>query len=434
MKINISDIGVGTRMRKLDANKVQTIAESMKQIGLLQPITVARNNNSSYKLIAGLHRLEAAKLLGWQAIEAIEFDGDAIDAELAEIDENLARNDLTVLEQGEHLARRQELVGYKRGGDRRSKRNDYGLKTTKEIAHEIGISENSVEKRIQVARNIVPEVKEVIRNTDIADSTTQLLELARLEPERQVEVAKAIANGIDNVADAKRQIKRDKTIASIKSDNLKENSNIHLVKGDMLELIDTLGKFSLVVTDPPYGVTDYEWDKLDTSAWLDAIIPHLEDEYNLFWFCSPKFAADIEMIFRSKDLPIKSHIVWHRRNMSMGSKANERFIDSWEMILHAGNRALNFPDEWSEAWFDVQTFAVPQTNFADKKLHPTQKPEGLIRRLVEFGSYPGDKILDPFAGSGTTGAVCPDDRDCTLIEREEEYVEIIEGRLGTRRQ
>jgi len=215
---------------------------------------------------------------------------------------------------------------------------------------------------------------------------------------------------------------------------MSESTHITLIKGDMLEALQSLGKFELVVTDPPYGVTDWEWDKLDTVNWLTALIPHLADEYNLFWFCAPKFAADIELIFREHNLPIQSRIVWHRRNMAMGSKAKGRFVDSWEMILHAGNRDLNFPAEWSDAWFDVQTFAVPQTNFTDRKLHPTQKPEALIERLVAFGSYPGDHILDPFSGSGTTGAVCPDDRECTLIEREEGYVGITEGRLGVKRQ
>ena len=214
---------------------------------------------------------------------------------------------------------------------------------------------------------------------------------------------------------------------------MSEKNYLHLYKGDMLEILPGLDKFDLVVTDPPYGVTDYEWDVLHTAEWLKIIIPHLADEYNLFWFCSPIYAADIELTFRSLGLPIQSHIVWHRRNMAMGSKSKNKFIDTWEMVLHAGNRELNFPSEWSDAWFDVQEFAVPQTNFTDKKIHPTQKPEGLIQRLVEFGSYQGDRILDPFAGSGTTGAVCPDDRDCTLIEREEGYAGIIEGRLGIRR-
>ena len=216
---------------------------------------------------------------------------------------------------------------------------------------------------------------------------------------------------------------------------MNEKNHLRLYKGDMEEVLAFLpDQFDLVVTDPPYGVTNYEWDQLNTSDWLKAIIPHLADEYNIFWFCSPKFAADIELIFRVNDLPIQSRIVWHRRNMAMGSQARNRFIDTWEMILHAGNRELNFPKEWSDAWFDVQTFAVPQTNFTDKKLHPTQKPEALIQRLVEFGSFADDTILDPFAGSGTAGVVCPDNRTCVMIEKEEDYTEIIEDRLGIKRQ
>lgn len=213
-----------------------------------------------------------------------------------------------------------------------------------------------------------------------------------------------------------------------------ESSHIALYKGDMLEVLPALAtKFDLVVTDPPYGVTDWEWDELHTLKWLEGIRPYLQDEYNIFWFCSPRFSADIELIFRKLELPIQSRIVWHRRNMAKGSKAKNKFVDSWEMILHAGNRELNFPEEWSDAWFDVQTFAVPQTNFGDRKMHPTQKPEDLIARLVEFGSYPSDKILDPFAGSGTTGLACPDDRECVLIELEEGYVGITEGRLSVKR-
>lgn len=219
---------------------------------------------------------------------------------------------------------------------------------------------------------------------------------------------------------------------------ISESTNITLIKGDMLEVLPSLGKFDLVVTDPPYGI-DYNetWDKNDNFSpgeWLEAIIPHLEEKFNLFWFCSPDLAADMEFLFRDLDLPIQSRIIWHRRNMAMGSKSKQRFIDTWEMIFHVGNRDLNFPEEWSEAWFDVQTFAVPQTNFKDKKLHPTQKPEGLIERLVTFGSFAGDKVLDPFAGAGTTGAVCPDDRECVLIEQEEGYVGVTEGRLGIKRQ
>ena len=141
------------------------------------------------------------------------------------------------------------------------------------------------------------------------------------------------------------------------------------------------------------------------------------------------------MVFRELGLGIQSRIVWHRRNMAKGSKAKKRFIDTWDMIFHVGNKPLNFPSGWTDAWFDVQIHAIPQTNFDDKKLHPTQKPYSLIRRLIEFGSNQDSTILDPFAGSGTTGAACQeDDRQCVLIENEEGYCGIIEGRLRIERE
>ena len=135
MKINITDIEIGLRKRKLDEGKVKSIADSFGSVGQLNPITIARGGDfGKYYLIAGLHRLEAAKLLDWQAVDAIVFSGDTIEAELAEIDENLMRNDLTVLEQGEHLARRNEILeimGGRRGVGRYSNGETVSpLKTT----------------------------------------------------------------------------------------------------------------------------------------------------------------------------------------------------------------------------------------------------------------------------------------------------------------
>jgi len=206
--------------------------------------------------------------------------------------------------------------------------------------------------------------------------------------------------------------------------------HVSLLQGRMEEWLPSLGKFQCVVTDPPYGVTDHEWDRAEHEAWLGLLRDALEPQYALFWFCPASLVADTEMILRRLNMPIQSRIVWHRRNMALGSAAKTKFVDSWELAFHVGNRDMNFPPNWSEEWFDVQTFPVPQSNFGDKKLHPTQKPLELIARLVRFGSFPGERVLDPFAGSGTTGAGCPEDRECTLIEREPRFVQIIEERLG----
>ncbi|MDE7262514.1 MAG: ParB N-terminal domain-containing protein, partial [Oscillospiraceae bacterium] len=72
---------------------------------MMNPITV----DADYTLVAGLHRLEAAKLLGWKEVECSVCELDSLHAELAEIDENVIRTGLSYLELSELLARRKKI-------------------------------------------------------------------------------------------------------------------------------------------------------------------------------------------------------------------------------------------------------------------------------------------------------------------------------------
>lgn len=193
MEILVSDIEVGPRKRHLDTVKVAELASSILEIGLLQPVTV-RRVNGHYRLVAGAHRLEAFRIMKRDCIPAEVFQGDDLAAELAEIDENLRRAELTVLEQGEHLARRDDIL---RG---RGLRAPHGrptekgvtvtpLVTTADLAEEIGMSESSIKQRKQIANDIEPDIKDLVRNSPIANSTTKLLELARTAPDEQAAVA-----------------------------------------------------------------------------------------------------------------------------------------------------------------------------------------------------------------------------------------------------
>jgi len=310
MKVEIARIQVGQRKRKLDEAKVRSLAESLQIVGQLQPITVARREYGNYRMIAGLHRLEAAKLLGWETIEAQEFEGDVVAAELAEIDENLMRNDLTVLEQGEHLARRQELVGRNVGRYPDPNRVTVTpLKTTNEIAQEIGLSKESAKKRMQAARNIVPEVKDAIRNTEIADSTTQLLELARLAPDKQVEVAKAITDGAINVADAKRQVKKAEVIANLENVEAKEAKKIQ-------------GVYDVIVIDPPWPMKKIERDVAPNQVEFDYPTMSLDeikalevpcaDDCHVWLWTTQKYLPEAFDVLKSWGLKYVCTFVWHK--------------------------------------------------------------------------------------------------------------------------
>ena len=100
--MKISEILIGNR-RAIGC--VKSLASSIEAVGLLNPVTVTRGS----VLVAGAHRIEAYKLLGLDDIPATIVDLDEVDAELAEIDENLIRNDGTELEQCTSLARRKVL-------------------------------------------------------------------------------------------------------------------------------------------------------------------------------------------------------------------------------------------------------------------------------------------------------------------------------------
>ena len=200
---------------------------------------------------------------------------------------------------------------------------------------------------------------------------------------------------------------------------------------------------ALIATDPPYNKTDNEWDKIGTDddyleftqKWLEAIQPKLADDYHLFFFCDPDYVAPVEMLLRQMGWPIKSRIIWEYRNLPKGRDATDKFIENWQMCFHCGTHSLNWSQEWDDSRFMVQQHAVPQSNYKDAKLHPTQKPLSLIELLIMAGSKPGDCILDCFAGSGTTGEASKNigQRRCILIEKNDEFCTIIEKRLGIKR-
>jgi ParB/RepB/Spo0J family partition protein len=109
--IALSGIAVAKhRLRALREENVNALVQSMADQGQLQPIVVRPHKGGGYCLVAGLHRFEAAKKLNWKEIWCSVFDDmDTDQAELAEIDENLIRVDLTPAEEAAHIGKRKKL-------------------------------------------------------------------------------------------------------------------------------------------------------------------------------------------------------------------------------------------------------------------------------------------------------------------------------------
>ena len=109
-EVPVDQIGVAERRRALNADAVTDLAEAIEREGLVNPITVVALGGQAFRVVAGLHRLEAVRSLGWESINARIVDVDNTEAALIEIDENLARAPLSDKERYEHAAERAELT------------------------------------------------------------------------------------------------------------------------------------------------------------------------------------------------------------------------------------------------------------------------------------------------------------------------------------
>jgi len=192
-KIRIEDIEIGDRLRP--PGEALELAKSIEKLGLLNPITVTPNN----KLIAGHHRVLAAKLLAWDEIECTVVELDELAARMAEIDENLIRNELTALERAEHLAERKrvgEALGkWRKPGRPRNSKNFSELNSepkesfTQATARELGETDRNIRNDISLANKLPSSIRDRIRDTAIADNKQELKRLARLTPDEQTAAA-----------------------------------------------------------------------------------------------------------------------------------------------------------------------------------------------------------------------------------------------------
>ncbi len=196
MKVKISKIKINPGRRDIHQRNVEELARSIAAVGLMNPITVTQDNT----LIAGLHRLEAAKLLDWTEIECTVSDADGLQAELAEIDENFVRVGLSHRELGDLLLRRKELYEAIHPETRQGQRNGQTSKNenfsllemksfSQDTADKLGVSKRTVEQLVQTARDLTPEAKKIIQEADTKITKGDALKISRLPPDQQAEAA-----------------------------------------------------------------------------------------------------------------------------------------------------------------------------------------------------------------------------------------------------
>lgn len=201
MRIPINEIKINPGRREALPERVAELAKSISEVGLLNPVTIDRGNT----LIAGLHRLEAAKLLGWAEVDCTVSSLEGLQAELAEIDENFVRTDLSAIEYGDLLLRRKEIYEAlhpetKNGGDRKSEKirsakctSDFSKSFVNDTAEKLGVNPSTIRRQVQTAKNMTPEAKAIIRESGAKMTKKDAMKLSRLKQEQQKDAASQLA-------------------------------------------------------------------------------------------------------------------------------------------------------------------------------------------------------------------------------------------------
>lgn len=230
---------------------------------------------------------------------------------------------------------------------------------------------------------------------------------------------------------------------------------IELIFGDSIELMRNIesNSINLIFADPPYNLSGDkylttkngkvaklhkgEWDVIDNihtfnESWIKECIRLLSDNGTLWITGTLHNHPSVGVILKKLGMWIINDVIWFKRNATP-LLSNNRFAPSTELIWVASKtkkyffnyniaKNLNGGKQMKNLW-EINAER-------HKTIHPTEKPEKLLERIILIGSKEGDKVLDPFMGSGTTGVVAKRlKRNFIGYEINQEYFNIAKKRI-----
>jgi site-specific DNA-methyltransferase (adenine-specific) len=251
-----------------------------------------------------------------------------------------------------------------------------------------------------------------------------------------------------------------------------------VITGDCVRAMNELpaGSVDLVFADPPFNI-GYEYDKYDdsrsdkeylkwTEKWLAAAARALKPDGSLFLAIGDEYVAEHKVRLDALGLTMRNWIVWH---YTFGVNCKKKFSRSHAHILYyvknpkqytfnpdavrvASARQTTYADRRANAtgklpddtWVlrpqecedhfraDQDSWFVSRVcgTFNERVNHPCQMPEAVLARIIKVASNPGELVMDPFAGSGTTLAVAKKlGRDYLGMELSDTYADGVRKRL-----
>jgi modification methylase len=247
-------------------------------------------------------------------------------------------------------------------------------------------------------------------------------------------------------------------------------STNRIISGDCIEAMQSLPAASvdMVFADPPYNLqlegelhrpnnsrvdgVEEAWDRFDdfasydrfSEAWLSAARRVLKPEGTLWVIGSYHNIFRVGARLQDLGFWILNDVVWRKTN-PMPNFRGRRFTNAHETMIwcardregryrfnYEAMKSLNDDLQMRSDWLlPICSGGERLKDGEGKKAHPTQKPEALLHRVILASTQPGDLVLDPFFGTGTTGVVAKRlGRNYLGIERDPGYIAAAEKRLG----
>jgi ParB-like chromosome segregation protein Spo0J/N6-adenosine-specific RNA methylase IME4 len=342
--IDPHSIIIPDRLRALREDGLAELIASFAELGQLNPIIVRPKKGGGYVLVAGRRRLEAARRSDWKVIKcAVRDDLNADKAELAEIDENLMRAELTPAERALHIERRKKLYEkvhpeIKHGGDRKSAKAKSSRQVgdlnrfTEDTASKTGQSERSVQRDANRGENVA--VLPDIVGTSL-DAGAELDALAKLPESEQRKLAKRAKAG-ERVS-AKTRLKQVK-----RSDRERELG--------AKQLALPTKKYGVVVADdgwrdevwseetgtdrnPNYTVLDSNDAQRIVAATADVFNAVCADDCVLGMWTTIQHLAIAIAVLQLRGFEYKSHYIWKKSHIGLG-----RWVRSQHEVFLIGTR------------------------------------------------------------------------------------------------
>ena len=393
----------------IDQSYIMELATSIEDNSLLHP-PVVRVVDETFVLTVGECRIRALRHM-WFKNKEVRCAGqiipqgfvpcfnlgdlDPIDAEQAELEENIRRKDLTWQQRSNATTRLADLR-----------------------ARQAALLGKPFPTVASITRELRPEATQGKLSSEfgsaVSNVKTDILLGNALKDPKKAAVIGSAATRKEAVKLLRRHEETERNAALGRAVGSTFNASVHqLLKGDCLQVLGTLpeASFDVICTDPPYGIDAQDFGTSDgktagghlyddsredfnTNAirWIEAVTRIAKPQSHIYWFCDVEWFERLKAEFACREWEVfRTPLIWVNPTAMRAPWPENGPQRKWQMILYA----MRGKKQVTRLYSDVLTYP------SDPNLgHQAQKPVALYEDLIRRSVRPGDAILDPFCGTG----------------------------------